>query len=196
MSGTSGTVSRTGGVSAKTRDDALIAGFLADEPPAVKTISTWIERAAYRFRRRLGGEWEDALQDLHLEVMGVLRGGQFHGKAQLRTFIHQVVANKCLNRIRSAGRWQWIDLADLEIPLAMASFDARDSLRRTTVKDLLWRVLEKTPDDCRKLWQLLLEGRNYDEMSNTTGIAAGTLRVQVLRCRKKAIKIRHQLADR
>jgi DNA-directed RNA polymerase specialized sigma24 family protein len=40
---------------------------------------------------------------------------------------------------------------------------------------------------------MVLAGLSYREMSDRTGVAEGTLRVRVLRCRKRAIELRAEL---
>jgi RNA polymerase sigma factor (sigma-70 family) len=61
------------------------------------------------------------------------------------------------------------------------------------VKDLLLRVLDRVPADCRELWRMIHAGLSYREMSTRLGVAEGTLRVRVLRCREKAVAVRAEL---
>ena len=57
-------------------------------------------------------------------------------------------------------------------------------------KDLLLRVLDRVPQDCRELWRMIVAGLSYREMSLRMSVAEGTLRVRVLRCREKAVAAR------
>ena len=52
----------------------------------------------------------------------------------------------------------------------------------------LTRVLTTTAG-----WKMIVIGHSYREMSQRLGVAEGTLRVRVLRCREKAVAARHDL---
>jgi hypothetical protein len=54
-------------------------------------------------------------------------------------------------------------------------------------------VLSKVSQDCKDLWRMLVAGMSYREMSEQLGVAEGTLRVRVLRCREKAAALRRDL---
>lgn len=107
-------------------DGATLARrFLSGQEEAVRIVEGWIRSSAGSFRRRLGTDWEDAVQESLLEQGTV-----------------------------------------------------------GTLLDLVGRC----PEHCRDLWQMILEGLSYREMSERTGLAEGTLRVRVrvLRCRRLA----------
>jgi DNA-directed RNA polymerase specialized sigma24 family protein len=59
--------------------------------------------------------------------------------------------------------------------------------------DLLLRVVDRASPDCRDLWKMIVLGLSYKEMSGRLGVAEGTLRVRVLRCRERAIALRSEL---
>jgi len=171
------------------RDAELIARFLAEDGEAVATVDRWLVQAAHLYRRRLGEAWEDALQDLRLEVARLLQKGLFRGEASLKTYLHRVASHACLNRIRSQTRWQWTDLEDVPIEVAETGGDGSD----VEVKDLLLRILARTSADCRRLWTMIAEGYSYSEMSERLGVREGALRVRVLRCRRRALEVREEL---
>ena len=50
-------------------------------------------------------------------------------------------------------------------------------------------------EQCRELWQMLGRGMSYREMSREVGLAAGTLRARVMRCRRQAIEIRRTILE-
>ena len=175
------------------RDDRdLIAAYLSGDPEAVATMEVWILRAARSYRRRLDHCWEDVLQDLQLEVYRLLSAGRFRGEAALSTYLWRVVSHSCLDRIRSQGRRRETELH--ENGLGEMSARASGERRRWGESlDLVERVLAEVPEDCRKLWAMILAGHSYREMSSTLEVAEGTLRVRVLRCRKKALEVRGRL---
>ncbi len=177
----------------RSQDAEIIAGFLRDEAAAVEIVDDWIRRAARSFRRRLGHEWDDLLQDLRLEVFRLLKGGRFRGDSSLKSYLWQVVGHSCLDRIRANRRWRWSDLeetveAGLELTAGAGGLASRSSTR-----DLLMRVLERMPQACRQLWQMIVIGLSYREMSSQVGSREGALRVRVLRCRQQASRVRADL---
>ena len=176
-----------------TEDQELAARFLRGDAEAVKTLDGWISRAAWPYQRRLADRWEDVLQDVRLEVTRLLGQGKFRGESSLRTYLWRVVSHTCLDQIRSQKKWQWTDLEDLE-----DRGNGGTSLPQTTPsghedRDLLLRVLAQVPQDCRDLWRMILAGYSYRDMSLRMGVAEGTLRVRVLRCREKAVALRSEL---
>lgn len=174
-------------------DAERIRRFLDGDRETLEEIDGWIRSAAWSFRQRLGGEWDDVLQDVRLEAVRLLRSDAFRGDSSLKTYLWYVVNHACLDRLRARSRWAWTDFE------AVAEQLERDGIRipagagRHADRDLMWRVLQRTSVECRLLWRQIFAGFSYAEMSAALGIAAGTLRVRVLRCRKKALAIRDQL---
>lgn len=175
-------------------DVALISAFLDGEPDAVETLDGWIRCAAWSFRARLGEDWDDLCQDLLMEFTKLLRAGRFAGQARLKTYLWRVTNNACLDRLRSQNRWQLIDLDSVVERLEQDGLSLPAAGDQLAARDLLRAVLERTSAECRRLWQLILSGFSYQEMSDHVGVASGTLRVRVLRCRKRAQDVRDRLA--
>lgn len=175
-------------------DDAVVVdGYLRGDPEAVATIDGWISRAAWPYQRRLAHRWDDVLQDVRVEVTRLLQRQEFRGGSSLKTYLWRVVNHTCLDQIRGQSRWQWADLETLDRgegpPLApRPSLQGQEELR-----DLLLRVWSRMSRDCRELWTMIVAGLSYREMSLRLGVAEGTLRVRVLRCREKASTLREEL---
>ena len=176
----------------KRADRDLIAAYLRGETAAVSTMEDYILRAARSYRRRLDHCWEDVLQDLQLEVFRLLEAGRFRGDAALSTYLWRVVSHTCLDRIRSQGRRRETDLEEDGLGDLSALISGRRS-QWSESRDLVERVLAEVSAECRRLWSLILAGHSYREMSSAMEVAEGTLRVRVLRCRKKALEIRGRL---
>jgi RNA polymerase sigma-70 factor, ECF subfamily len=179
-----------------TDDREVVARFLRGEAEAVKTLDGWIARAAWPYQRRLADRWDDVLQDVRLEVTRLLTEGKFRGESSLRTYLWRVVSHTCLDQLRALSKWKWAELDVLdqgEGPAGVVqapSFSGED-------RDLLFRVLERVPQECRRMWRMIVAGFSYKEMSLQLKVAEGTLRVRVLRCREKAMAMRREiLGDR
>lgn len=173
-------------------DQEVVSRFLRGDREAVGTVDGWISRAAWPYQRRLATRWDDVLQDVRLEVTRLLSGGKFRGESSLRTYLWRVVSHTCLDQIRAQSKWQLTDLDALDLgdvpssPPTPANAGHED-------RDLLLRVLSKVSQDCKDLWRMLVAGMSYREMSEQLGVAEGTLRVRVLRCREKAAALRRDL---
>ncbi|MEM7481429.1 MAG: RNA polymerase sigma factor [Acidobacteriota bacterium] len=174
-------------------DAQLVDDYLSGQPAAMSAVEGWIHHAAQPYRRRLMAQWDDVLQDVRLEITRLLQLGTFRGESALKTYLWRVVCHTCLDRIRSQSRWNWSDLDAMPDYEAETILTDSDPKLRQESKDLLERVLGEISDECRKLWTLVLRGLSYREMSQQMEVAEGTLRVRVLRCRKRAIELRQKL---
>lgn len=178
-------------------DAEVVDRYLKGDTQAVGTIDGWIARAAYPYQRRLSTRWDDVLQDIRLEVTRLLLQGKFRGESSFKTYLWRVVSHTCLDQIRAESRVKWTDLDgdDFDEPGAFAAAPSHEGPgARSEVKDLLLRVLARVPAECRELWRMVHAGLSYREMSERLGVAEGTLRVRVLRCREKAVAVRREIA--
>lgn len=176
-------------------DDAIIERFLAGEPAAVAEVDGWLARAASSYRRRLGEQFDDALQDVRLEVTRLLQDGKFRGESSLKTYLWRVTAHTCLDRLRADSRWGFVEYDGDSVEAADPTV-ARMPRGWSPELDLLLRVLARMEEECRRLWSMLIEGHSYREMSDETGVSEGALRVRVLRCRRRAQEVRDELLSR
>lgn len=161
--------------------DAVLAG----EPYAIRQIQTWIAAAASGFRRKLDFEWDDLQQEFMLEVLEELRNGAWSGEGPLRAFVRRCVVHSCIDRVRYRDRWRMRDLTLVE-------HRAHPSYRDRTNYLALLDLARRLPEECRRMWRMLAEGQSYEEMAEEVGVRAGTLRVRVLRCRRKASALRSE----
>ena len=173
-------------------DKEVVSRFLRGDSEAVGTVDGWISRAAWPYQRRLAERWDDVLQDVRLEITRLLGQGKFRGESSLRTYLWRVVSHTCLDQLRAQSKWKWADLEALDRedgPMGVVEAPAS----RREDKDLLLRVLDRVPQDCREMWRMILAGLSYKEMSERLSVTEGTLRVRVLRCREKAVAVRREL---
>ena len=175
-------------------DEAIIAGFLNGESEALDTVEGWIARAASPFRRRLAAHWDDALQAARTEITRLLRQGKFRGESSLKTYLWQVVNHACINQVRSLSRAPSVDFESLIEQPASADGSPLEQVLQKESEEIFLRVLVEMPAHCRELWEMILAGLSYREMSARQGISEGALRVRVLRCRKSAVAAREQLS--
>lgn len=171
----------------------LIAAFLAGEAEAVAEIDGWIQQAAWSFRRRLQDEWEDALQEVRMEVTRLLQANKFRGDSSLKTYLWRVACNACVDRVRARRKVYFDDLETVDQQWRGAAEPVPESARRREDRELALKVLAEMPEDCRRLWRMLFAGLSYRQMSEELGVSQGALRVRVLRCRRRALAVRDEL---
>lgn len=176
-------------------DQKLIARFLAGEPEAVGAIDEWIARAALSYRRRLGHVWDDVLQSARLEITKLLQRGSFRGEASLKTYLWRVVNSTCLAFIRKETRVDTVELDAAFQTVDVAAVSPAEKVLQRENESIALRVWSEMSADCRELWQLILKGMGYDEMSRLKQVASVTLRVRVLRCREKAVAVRKRYCE-
>lgn len=173
--------------------EEFIQSYLGGERDAVAQVDAWILAAARPFRRRIRDEWDDVVQETRLEVFQALGRGQFRGEAQLKTYVFRVVCHTCLDRLRRRDRWKWTELAEGQGEPRGGERWMPPRVVPLETGELVARVLEQVPEECRSLWSMLVAGLSYREMGRAVGVSEGALRVRVLRCRKKAQEVRGRL---
>ena len=169
-------------------DARTVAGFLAGDAEALRRVDGWIAAAASPFRRRLGAEWPDLLQDARIELLGLLRRSSWRGEARLRTYVWRVVGHTCLDALRRLQRRPALEPADADAPIPSRDPSPLDRVLDLDAARRLLAALEAVPGDCRELWGAILRGLSYGEISGRMGVSEGALRVRAHRCRKRAVE--------
>ena len=172
-------------------DRKLIGGFLLGDPSAVTQVERWIAGAARSFRSRLGDEWEDLRQDVLMELTKLFSEGRFRGDSAVVSYVWRITNHACLKRIRQAGRWA-PDVADLINRRPDEQKTMAEHLMEADRIESIRRIVLQMPSECIELWRRILAGQSYQAISAELGLAEGTLRVRVLRCRQKASSVREK----
>lgn len=167
--------------------------FLAGDPETVDDVVTWVKLATWSFRTRLGDDWDDARHEAITQLTQALREGRFRGEGTFKAYVRRVASTTCLDRLRSRKRWRWTELEEGVVPPSRS--DSRSHSDRYDLLRLVGRVLAEVPEDCRRLWSMLMEGLSYREMSGRCDVSEGALRVRVLRCRQRASEIRAKIEE-
>ncbi len=164
------------------------ADFLAGDPDAIRTVEGWVRKASGPYGASLGPNFEDVVQDALVELTLDLRRKRFRGEGSFKGYVWRLANHACIDRLRRERSRTWIDVETLDLP---ASGSSPFSLvaEKDAVRDLL-RIFNRLPESCRELFRGILEGKSYQEMSEEIGVAAGTLRVRVARCRQQAVTYR------
>lgn len=151
-------------------------------------MDKWIAGAAAPFRRRLGADWPDLLQEARMEVLRLLRNSSWRGESRLKTYVWCVVGHSCLDALRRLKRRPELEPADPEAPIASSDPSPLDHVLDQDSRRLLLTALASVPAECRELWGSILRGLSYREISGRMGLTEGALRVRAHRCRKRAVE--------
>lgn len=172
-------------------DQAFVNRILREEPGAVNTLEAWIGSAANPYRARFASQWEDILQEIRLEIFQLFRGGDFKGKAKLKTYIWSVVNHTCIDHLRKNAAWRFTSLEAIPLEAGSRNNPLDCIIQSNRTRNLLC-VLEKVSKDCKELWHRILLGQSYRHIGQQLKITEATVRVRVHRCRKKAAALRQK----
>lgn len=135
----------------------------------------------------------DALQDAMISAFG--RAGDFRGDAAVTTWLHRIVMNACLDRLRRIAARPSVPLpADVERSTGLTAPDdpERDAVR-SSVADEVTDALGQIGADQRTALVLVdLEGYSMDEAARILGCAVGTVKSRCSRGRARlAVLLQH-----
>jgi RNA polymerase sigma-70 factor (ECF subfamily) len=136
---------------------------------------------AYSFVRE-PSRAEDMTQEVFLKLWRALPG--YSGEASFSTWIYVIARNTCLTHLRKQSHRKTLSL---EEPAVQAAADrARHALPPGGERLDCAKLLAALSQDQRQLVTLYyLEGRSCDEVAGMLGVAAGTIRSQLHRVRRR-----------
>jgi RNA polymerase sigma-70 factor (ECF subfamily) len=139
-------------------------------------------------RRFMGDEDEarDALQDAFVQVLRSIAG--FSGRAQLGTWLHRVVVNACLMRLRKRRHTRHVSLACMggELPAvpSSAASDPSERLLHEQRWRMVTRCLSRLPEGYRSVLVMrYLEERDTHETATLIGISRNAVKIRLHRAR-------------
>ena len=96
-------------------DADLIARLRAGDGDAYESLFRTYASGLMAIARRFLGDTDDAAEAVQDSFVSAFRGmPQFEGSARLGTWLHRIVVNTCLMKIRSRKRRRCVPLGDLE----------------------------------------------------------------------------------
>jgi len=137
-------------------------------------------------------EAADALQDALLKAHR--SAGSYRGDAQVTTWLHRIVVNACLDRMRRTKARPTVPLPEHD---SAHPVEPSDPLAR---RELAWeidRALRSLPDDQRAALVLVdVEGYSVDETAQMLQIPTGTVKSRCARGRAKLVPLLEHLRNR
>jgi RNA polymerase sigma-70 factor (ECF subfamily) len=130
-------------------------------------------------------EAADALQDAFISAFRA--AGNFRAESQVTTWLHRIVVNACLDRVRRKQ-------ARPTVALPEAGFNEpatpRDSMSDRETRLVINAALDQLPEDQRAPIVLVdVEGYSVSETAKLLGIAEGTVKSRCARGRAKLAKV-------
>lgn len=146
---------------------------------------------------------QDAVQDTYIQVVRAI--GNFEGRSSLKSWLHRIVVNVALMKIRS-NKSRPVELindnstlfdvngkrieTETEITLSLESVAANDSQR-----EMIKAQINSLPETAKNLLLLRdIEGYSTEEVSNLLGISISSVKTGLHRARNSLKKkLEHQL---
>ncbi len=134
----------------------------------------------------------DALQDAFLSAYRAI--DRFDGQASLGTWLHRIVVNACLTKLRTRRRHPERSIEDLlpaflddghQANPARAWRDPADEAQREETRDLVRRRIAELPEDYRTVLLLRdIEEMDTEETARLLGLTPGAVKTRLHRARQ------------
>ena len=123
----------------------------------------------------------DCLQDALLSAHR--NAAAFRGDAEVRSWLHRIVVNACLDRMRRNKTRQSVSLSDEAVA---EPADEHDHFAHREVSMVIDAALRRLPDDQRTaLVAVDMEGYSVAEAAQLLGVAEGTIKSRCSRGRQR-----------
>lgn len=174
-------------------DRELVRRALANDPEAFRTIMRRYNQRLFRIARavvRNDGIAEDVVQEAYLRAFEHLE--TFRGEASLATWLHRVVLNEALGRLRKSSTRREVPLAaepaSADI-LPFPNMTSSDDPERTLAQRQILRLVEEATDALPEAFRLVftarvIEAMSVEETAVLLGIKPETVRSRLHRARQ------------
>jgi RNA polymerase sigma-70 factor, ECF subfamily len=175
---------------ADARDRALLAAHLSGDPDAFGALVAHHRDRLWAVALRTLGEPEEAADAVQDALLSAYRkAATYRGEAKVTTWLHRVVVNACLDRIRRRAARPTVPLPESGAEPA----SPRDELaERETALDVA-AALAALPADQRAALVLVdLQGLPVEEAARALGVPMGTVKSRCSRGRARlAVSLGH-----
>ncbi|WP_033291433.1 RNA polymerase sigma factor SigM [Amycolatopsis jejuensis] len=169
-------------------DADLIAAHAAGDPHAFSELVRRHRDRMWAVALRTLRDPEEAADALQEAFISAFRAaGKFRAESQVTTWLHRIVVNACLDRIRRRQARPTVPLPEtgLNEPAAPG-----DSMSQKETSLLVRQALDELPEDQRAPIVLVdVEGYSVAETAKMLGIAEGTVKSRCARGRGKLAKV-------
>jgi RNA polymerase sigma-70 factor (ECF subfamily) len=171
------------------QDRALVAAHVAGDTDAFTTLVRRHQDRLWAVALRTLGDRDEAADALQDALLSAYRSaGTYRGDARVTTWLHRVVVNACLDRVRRNKARPTVPMPDDGGPV-----DPRDVLgdRETALE--IEAALAMLPEEQRAALVLVdVHGMPVDDVAAVLGVPAGTVKSRCSRGRARlAVQLGH-----
>jgi RNA polymerase sigma factor (sigma-70 family) len=174
------------------RDDiALMAAHVDGDPDAFGELVRRHRDRLWAVALRTTGDPEDASDALQDALISAFRRAEsFRGDAQVTTWMHRIVVNSCLDRIRRRKAKATEPIPDDDRMGALGG-PARDDIAETSERrtDVLAALNALNEDQRAALVLVDMEGYSVEEAAEMLGCAPGTVKSRCSRGRARLVPL-------
>ena len=171
-----------------TSDVDLLAAHVAGDPDAFTELVTRHRDRLWAVALRTCGDPEDAADGLQDALISAFRRADtFRGDAAVTTWMHRIVVNACLDRMRRRKARPTVPLPEEDPDSGRAGLaDKRNDLERWELRYEIDRALGDLPVDQRAAIVLVdVEGLSVADAAEVLGVPEGTIKSRCSRGRAK-----------
>ena len=174
------------------QDRALLAAHVDGDPHAFTTLVHRHRDRLWAVALRTLGDREEAADALQDALLSAYRAaGSYRGDARVTTWLHRIVVNACLDRVRRSAVRPTVPLLERDGPGDHA--DPRDALGARETALEVEAALAALPYDQRAAIMLVdVHGMPVDDVAAVLGVPAGTVKSRCSRGRARlALSLGH-----
>ncbi len=171
-------------------DKQLLAAHVAGAPPhAFAELLRRHKDHLWQTALRTSYSREDAADSLQDALLSAHRtAGSFRAEAEVRSWLHAIVVNACLDRIRRNKTRRAFSITPDTMPEAV---EPRDEFAEYELSTVVAEALFTLPEDQRlALVMTEMEGRSVAETAAALGVAEGTIKS---RCSRARVRLQERL---
>ena len=173
----------------KLDDEQLIAAHVAGDPNAFDALFQRHRDRLWAIALRTMRDPEEAADALQEAMISAFRrAASFRGDSRVTTWLHRIVVNACLDRIRRNAVRRGEPLpSDVDRDLGLASTeDITVGIEHEQVRDVVQDALGQiSPDQRAALVLVDMEGYSVEEAARMLGCATGTVKSRCSRGRAR-----------
>ena len=177
-------------------DAALVEGLRAGDSEAFRTLLNRYGARLLRLARRFLGNEEDARDAVQDAMVSVFKSiGNFESGSMLSTWLHRIVVNASLMKLRTKKRREEIDIEEylpqfqedghqLE-PSVPWTENAESMLERDELRAIVRKAIDQLPETYRIVLLLRdIEEMTTEETASILGITPNAVKIRLHRARQ------------
>lgn len=173
---------------------AIIRRVQKGDVNAFEALVRAYEKNVYNLALRMMGNAQDAedmAQEAFLKAYNSLPG--FRGDSKFSVWLYRIVSNVCLDQLRKKSKRPTVSLSmededgeETQLDLPDTAQSPEEMLEKKLTREAVRRGLAQLPEDARQILLLReIQGLSYEEIGETLGLEAGTVKSRIFRARKR-----------